>query len=66
MSHNSLNNRIESFSKNENTVPIGSLNILSAKYEVSHICISIKIFTWLVNLIIVLFLLDRNIVDTFL
>lgn len=47
MSHN---NKIESFSENEDTVPIGSLNILSAKYEVSRLCTNIKILpTSLVN-----------------
>lgn len=33
MSHNK---KFDSFSEREDTVPIGSLNILSAKYEVSY------------------------------
>lgn len=32
----SNNEKFESFSEKEDTVPIGSLNILSAKFEVSE------------------------------
>jgi len=43
MSHNK---KFDSFSEKEDTVPIGSLNILSAKYEVSYYLLLVELLIY--------------------
>jgi len=47
MSHNK---KFDSFSEKEDSVPIGSLNILSAKYEVSFYLLLGTIITYILQM----------------